>query len=66
MNDHELLDGLCKKSDVAKALHVSQRCVEHWMMQRKLPFIRISARCVRFHMPSVMKALDRLTIQEVK
>jgi hypothetical protein len=57
--------GLVTKKTVAKAAAVSTRCVEGWMQRRLIPFVRISPRCVRFHLPSVLAALRRLEIKSV-
>lgn len=57
---------LVTKPVVARAASVSPRCVEMWMAQKRIPFIRISPRCVRFHLPSVIAALRRLEVEEIK
>ena len=43
---------------IARALNASCRSIDNWQRQRKIPFIRISPRCVRFHLPSVLAALE--------
>lgn len=58
--------GLVRKTIVAKAASVSTRCVELWMQRRLIPFVRLSPRCVRFHLPSVMAALRKMEVQEVR
>jgi hypothetical protein len=58
--------GLVTKKVVAQAASVSTRCVEMWVANRLIPIVRISARCVRFHLPSVMAALRRLEVKEVR
>lgn len=57
---------LVNKRTVAKAAAVSQRCIEQWVRQRKIPIVRLSPRCVRFHLPSVMVALRRFEQKEVR
>lgn len=57
--------GLVKKQAVAKAASVSMRCVELWMQRRLIPVVRLSPRCVRFHLPSVLAALRRLEVKAV-
>ena len=60
------VSGLVTKRTVAKAACVSTRCIELWMARRLIPFVRISPRCVRFHLASVLAALRRLEIKEVR
>jgi hypothetical protein len=50
------------KRDVAKAARISVRTVDNLMRSRKIPFLRLSARCVRFHLPSVLAALRQYEI----
>ena len=57
---------LVRKGIVARTNSVSCRTVENWMKRGLIPFVRLSARCVRFHLPSVMAALRRREIKEVK
>jgi hypothetical protein len=59
-------DSLVTKKVVAGAASVSVRCVEYWMKGGLIPWISISPRCVRFHLPSVIAALRRLEVKEVK
>ena len=58
--------GLVKKKVVARAASVSCRSVENWMRQKRIPFVRLSPRCVRFHLPSVIAALRKFEIREVR
>jgi hypothetical protein len=51
--------GLVNKPTLARLLSVSPRTVDNFVQQKKIPAIRISARCVRFHAPSVLAALKR-------
>jgi hypothetical protein len=55
---------LVRKGRVADAASVSPRCVDNWVAQRKIPFVRLSARCVRFHLPSVIAALRKFEVRE--
>jgi hypothetical protein len=56
---------LVKRRQLARALNASPRSVDNWQKQKKIPFIRISARCVRFHLPSVLAALRKFEVREV-
>jgi hypothetical protein len=59
-------DSLVTKKVVAGAASVSTRCVENWMKQRLIPWVSLSPRCVRFHLPSVIAALRKMEVREVK
>jgi hypothetical protein len=56
---------LLKRGQLARALNASSRSIDNWQRQKKIPFIRISPRCVRFHLPSVLAALRRFEIKAV-
>jgi len=56
---------LLKRRQLARALNMSCRSIDNWQKQRKIPFIRISPRCVRFHLPSVLAALRRFEVREI-
>jgi len=56
---------LTTKKGVAKAASTSQRTVDNWMKQKRIPFIKLSPRCVRFHLPSVLAALRRFEVQAI-
>jgi phage terminase Nu1 subunit (DNA packaging protein) len=64
-NDVALSDKLVDKKFIAKTTSASIRTIENWVKQRKIPIVRISPRCVRFHAPSVVSALRRLEVVEV-
>ena len=55
---------LLKRRQLARALNASPRSIDNWQKQKKIPFIKISARCVRFHLPSVLAALRKFEIRE--
>ena len=56
--------GLVNKRVVAQAVSASTRSVDNWIRERKIPVVRISKRCVRFHLPSVLAALRKLEVRE--
>ncbi len=58
-------DLLLKKGQVAVMLGLTARGVECLMARRAIPYIRISSRCVRFHWPTVQKALEKFTTKEI-
>ncbi len=39
---------LLKINEVSELLDVSRGTLYHWVSQRRIPFVRLSARCVRF------------------
>jgi hypothetical protein len=55
--------GLVKKSVVARAASTSVRTIDNLVRQRKIPIVRISKRCVRFHLPSVLAALRKFEVK---
>ena len=55
---------LLKRGQLAKALSVSARSIDNWQREKKIPFIRISPRCVLFDLARVLAALKRFEIQE--
>jgi hypothetical protein len=56
--------GLVDKCVVARAASASLRSVDNWIAERKIPVIRITKRCVRFHLPSVLAALRKFEVKE--
>jgi excisionase family DNA binding protein len=56
---------LLSKRQVALAIGVSLRTIDNWMAQKRIPFIRLSARLVRFNLDRVIAALARYEITEV-
>jgi hypothetical protein len=56
--------GLVNKRAVARAASASLRSVDNWIAERKIPVIRISPRCIRFHLPSVLAALRKFEVNE--
>jgi excisionase family DNA binding protein len=58
--------GLGTKGDVAKLCRVSNRTVEQWVREKRIPFIRLGHRSLRFDLPAVMAAVRRWSTQEIK
>jgi len=56
--------GLVNKPTIARLLSVSPRTVDNFIREKKIPAIRISARCIRFHVPSVLAALRKFEVRE--
>lgn len=53
------------KQQLATQLGVSPRFIEKLVERKVLPVVRISRRCVRFHLPRVEAALARLEEREM-
>ena len=56
---------LLKRAQLARAINVSARTVDNWQKQKRIPFLKLSARRVRYHLPSVLAALRKFEIREV-
>jgi len=42
------MEQLLTKKQIAQRYQVTPWCVDKWMRKRRIPFIRLSSRCVRF------------------
>lgn len=56
--------GLVTKGDLAEQLKLSVRSIDNLVQRKAIPIIRLSPRCVRFHLPSVSAALRKFEIRE--
>jgi excisionase family DNA binding protein len=56
---------LLSKRELAATLGVSQRTIENWLAQRRIPRLQLSARLTRFSLPKVEAALNRYEVKEV-
>jgi hypothetical protein len=50
---------LLKRGELAQAINVSPRTVDNWQKQKRIPYLKITNRCVRYHLPSVLAALRK-------
>ena len=57
---------LLTKKQLALKLNLSTRSVDNLQRKKLVPVCRISPRCVRYSLPAVLAALDRLTVREVR
>jgi hypothetical protein len=55
---------LLKRPQLARALNVSPRSVDNFVARKIIPKIQISARCVRFDLGAVIRALKRFEVKE--
>jgi hypothetical protein len=60
----EELAGLTTRAELAKRLRLSNRSIDNLQRQRKIPYIKISPRCVRFDLQAVLRALSRFEVIE--
>jgi excisionase family DNA binding protein len=56
---------LLSKKELAAVLNVSERTLDNWLAQKKIPRLRLSNRLTRFNLPRVEAALQRYEIKEV-
>jgi hypothetical protein len=60
----ETVDWLTKEGVRARLGLPSTRIVEEMMRKRKIPFVKLGHKTVRFHWPNVEAALAKLEIHE--
>ena len=56
---------LLSKRELAAVLGISERTIENWLAERRIPRLRLSARLTRFSLPKVEAALARYEVREV-
>ena len=64
-SDASIQKRLLSKRELAAILGVSQRTIENWTAEKRIPRLRLSARLTRFSLPKVEAALNRYEIKEV-
>jgi excisionase family DNA binding protein len=57
-------DRLLTIGEVAKLTGLAVGTLYHLVSQRRIPFVRISARCIRFRLSSILQWWDELTEQQ--
>ena len=55
---------LHSKQEVALAVGVSPRTIDNWKAQKRIPFLRLSARLIKFNLERVKAALARYEVKE--
>jgi excisionase family DNA binding protein len=63
--EEDSVTGLGDKSDVARLCKVSNRQVEIWVRQRRIPFIRMGHRLLRFDLAAVKAAIKSWSTPEI-
>ncbi len=56
---------LLSKRELAAVLNISERTIENWLAQKRIPRLRFSNRLTRFSLPKVEAALARYEVREV-
>ena len=64
-NNESIQKRLLSKKEPAIVLGVSQRTIENWLSEKRIPRLRLSARLTRFSLPKVEAALARYEVKEV-
>jgi hypothetical protein len=67
-NEQETVSGahdreLLTRKELAQRLSLSMRSIDNLQRAKKISYIRLSPRCIRFHLPTVMKALRAYQIK---
>jgi excisionase family DNA binding protein len=56
------MERLLDKRALAGVLGVSVKTVDKWVSERRIPFVRITGKCVRFLPGAVLTYLEKATI----
>jgi len=56
---------LLSKGELAAVLNVSERTIDNWLVQKRIPRLCLSSRLTRFNLPKVEAALERFEVREV-
>jgi len=56
---------LFRKQEIARLLGVSQRTIDNWTRQKRIPVHRFSSRLIRYDLEKVQRALDKFEVREV-
>ena len=56
---------MIRKKELAKELNVSQRTIDNWVRQKRIPVHRFSSRLLRYDLRSVRNALEKFEVHEV-
>jgi len=56
---------LLTKREIAAILNVSSRTIDNWIREKRIPFLRLSPRLLRFDLRTIQRALEKYEIKEV-
>jgi excisionase family DNA binding protein len=65
LDQQQIEDQLLTKLEIARCCKVGARTVEKWVAERRIPYIRVGHRTLRFDKTAVMAAIKRWSVQEV-
>ena len=66
MNDNIAANRLLlSKRELAAVLNVSERTIENWISEKRIPQLKLSSRLTRFSLAKVQAALSRYEVKEV-
>jgi hypothetical protein len=57
------MEKLMDKKDVARAFGVTVKAVDKWVSEKKIPYIKVTAKCVRFRPSAIRKYLTVRTVK---
>ena len=63
--EHSLSRHLLSKQELSLVLGISPRTLDTWMAQKRIPFLRLSPRLIKFNLPRVEAALARYEVREI-
>ena len=58
------MEKLLTVKEVAERLCIAPASVYHWLSQRRLPCVRLSARCVRFRQKDLEALIEQLSVSD--
>ena len=59
-------DTIVNDPKLASILGISKRTLEGWRRRRKIPFIQLSRKCVRYRLSEVLRCLEeKYTVREI-
>lgn len=57
------MEKLLNKSEVARVFGVTVKAIDKWVCEKKIPYIKISGKCVRFRSAAIQGYLNSRTIK---
>jgi hypothetical protein len=57
------MEKLLNKAEVAPLFGVTIKAVDKWVSEKKIPYIKISSRCVRFRPAAIQRYLITRTVK---
>ena len=57
---------LLKKQDIAQRCRTSLRTVDRWVNERRIPYLNLDKRTIRFRWKDVEEAINRMAVKEVR